>query len=62
MGFTTDFWGKSLKKAQITVSSFKAQTKAATHPNKDHPKKRFKAKIAPVLARRLLKAIANGKR
>ena len=46
--------------AQITVSSFKAQTRAATQPNNDHPKKRFKAKIAPVLARRLLKS--NSKR
>ena len=44
------------------LSSFKAQTNAMTQPIKDHPRNKFKAKIAPVFARFLLNAIANGKK
>jgi len=39
-----------------------AQTRAATQPIKVHPRKRFRAKIAPELALFLLKAMAKGRK
>jgi hypothetical protein len=39
-----------------------AQTRATTQPISDHPKKRFKAKIAPELALFLLNAMAKGRK
>jgi hypothetical protein len=50
------------RRAYRIFSSFMAQTRAATQPINVHPRKRFRAKIAPELALFLLKAIAKGRK